>query len=80
MVHGVKLGSARMTRFDGQKRHYGYYFITSAAELLDTYRPYLRQAVTELAVVDALTDGRHGLRRAIREAAGQLGLKLGTEG
>lgn len=74
-AHGLKVGSCR-AQPDLQTHGVGYYWITNAEELLDTVRPFVRQAVTMLRTADALTGGRYGFARAALERAGQLRLEL----
>jgi len=52
----------------------GYYWITRPEELLETIRPYYRQALTTLKTVNVMTHGRKGLKRILAEQFGQVPL------
>jgi len=77
-VHRLDLGACRAfkRRVGGpqESQLFGYYWIQTADELLDTISPYYHQALTMLRLVETMTRGRKGLRRLLAEKFGQLPL------
>ena len=77
-VHRLDVGACRAyrRRVGGpqEAQLFGYYWIQTADELLDTIAPYYHQALTMLRLVEPMTHGRKGLRRLLVEKFGQLPL------
>jgi len=77
-VHRLDVGACRAYRRSvggpQEAQLFGYYWVQTADELLDTVGPYYHQALTMLRTVETMTRGRRGLRRLLAEKFGQLPL------
>lgn len=69
---GVRIGSCRVA--DGEAVA-GYFMVETRQELVDSLRPYQRQVLTELALIQQMLGKRY---RAAGEIEDQLALDLGA--
>ncbi len=72
-MDGVRIGSSRIAEGDAVA---GYYMVQTREELIDSLRPYQRQVVTEIALIQQLVG------RSYRHAQiflDQLALDLGED-
>lgn len=68
-MEGVRIGSTRFAAAEGG----GYFMIESLAELRDFLRGYMRQALTELRLIERMLGKDY---RIVKELEGQLSLDL----